>query len=555
MTQQEFFTRYTYKPITDKLGGGAFGTVFKAYDETLGKYIAIKVAEQKQIGDRILSLADEFNALKNIQDHKNIAKYDVFYTFEQPTGIYDFALMQYYPDGNLSQLIKKGNLTKEQKENLALQLLNGINFLHQNQVVHRDLKPSNILIQKHDLTQEYIPKITDFGLSKKANTDKNTHFTNSFAAGTYAYSSPEQLRGETLRFNTDLWAYGAIVYEIFTGKTMFNIVKTGTGSSAMDLNAILNQILNSDINVKIKELPSDWQSVAAACLERDAQKRVKTANELLQILNKEEKTVILPTKQTEETILEQVIPKTSPIKPKPKIPYKYIAIATLLFIVPFAIYFAIRKPSSTPIIKPITIDKIKDTFPENDTTKIVIPTIAVNDWQKDFKEQFQKIRKNEDDPANSISKYNVLLSNIPKNAHIERKQISDRIDKLNEKIKYEKDVAYKVEQKRKEEIEESLAWQNAIEANTITSYQNYLTNYTNGEHAFIANKKLAELKVFNHTEYNKHLQWSKKMVSVGGCEKCKKEPKCREDVLIRLNLALKFDPNGTEAIELIKCLK
>ncbi len=319
MTQQEFFNRFTYSIQTDKLGGGSFGTVYKAYDTYLDKFVAIKVAQHLEINGRIFSLKDEFDALEKVGDHPNVAKYEQLLTYEQPTGIYDFAIMQFYPDGNLSNLIKNNRLSPQQRESMALQLLEGIRFLHQHQVVHRDLKPSNILIHNRTLRaeMEYIPKITDFGLSKKANTDKNTHFTNSFAAGTYAYSSPEQLKGETLRFNTDLWAYGAIVYEIFTGKTLFHIERKNTGSSAMDVREILDNIINSDTTSKVRELPAKWQPVVNACLERNAQTRVKTAAELLDILHG--KTVMqppTPSKPQPGTDETQFTPTPSPI-PQP----------------------------------------------------------------------------------------------------------------------------------------------------------------------------------------------------------------------------------------------
>lgn len=447
MTQQEFFSRYTYKPSTDKLGGGAFGTVFKAYDETLGKYIAIKVAEQKHIGDRILSLADEFNALKNIQDHKNIAKYDVFYTFEQPTGVYDFALMQYYPDGNLSQLIKKGNLTTAQKENLALQLLNGISFLHQNNVVHRDLKPSNILIQKHELTQEYIPKITDFGLSKKANTDKGTQFTNSFAAGTYAYSSPEQLKGEILRFNTDLWAYGAIVYEIFTGKTMFNIQQK-TGSSALDIKDILDNILNNDITQKIAELPTKWQQIVTACLERNAQKRVKTADEILEILNSnktnsEDETIIEPqekTKPAESTIDKTQFETTRRVTSSTAVPSSmerigvrktalYIGIAILAIgILTFAFWPKANNTNQTQ-----TSIATSDSLPKTDTTTIATPAITETDWEKDFDTKFTALQATEKQNTTevNIKNYKELLTSLPSEAKNEKQKLVNIIESLS----------------------------------------------------------------------------------------------------------------------------
>jgi serine/threonine protein kinase len=388
MTQQEFFSRYNYKPSTDKLGGGAFGKVYKAYDTILDKYIAIKVAEQIEVSGKIFSLLDEFKALDSLPDHVNIAKYEQLFTFESPQGMFDYALMQYYADGNLSQLINEQKLTEEQKENLALQLLNGIDFLHQNKVVHRDLKPSNILIHNRVLNgnKVYIPKITDFGLSKKANTDKNTHFTNSFAVGTYAYSSPEQLRGEILRFNTDLWAYGAIVYELFTGKTMFNIERKKTGSSALDIKAILDLIINSDITPKIKELPAKWQNVVAACLVRDASQRIKTAQDLYAILNgtssftapietpKTEKTGVPSEKipfidQDKTEIFEEKQKKEEKQQPKPAteptIPKKKYKIPILIgigivsvFILGFLLWQSKTKETPKPTLKPFEYNNL-----------------------------------------------------------------------------------------------------------------------------------------------------------------------------------------------------
>ena len=391
MTQQEFFTRYSYKPSTDKLGGGSFGKVYKAYYTTLDKYVAIKVAEQLETAGKTFSLLDEFKALESLPDHVNIAKYEQLYTFESPQGVFDYAIMQYYADGNLSQLIQSQKLNAEQKENLALQLLNGIGFLHQHKVVHRDMKPSNILIHNRILgdNKEFIPKITDFGLSKKANTDKGTKFTNSFAAGTYAYSSPEQLKGEELRFNTDLWAYGAIVYEIFTGKTMFNIEQK-TGSSALDVREILDNILKSDISTKIAELPPKWQPAITACLGRGTQKRVKTAQEILDILNGN--TIILPPEKPDPPKGNEENDNNSGKKKS----YKY-----LLWLIPLVIAFASvllyfslnNKPAeavetndktdsvSTTIIDYVMVDTSKSTpikIDENQTTKTKTKKNKVN---------------------------------------------------------------------------------------------------------------------------------------------------------------------------------
>ena len=164
MTQQEFFNRYHYKTSTDKLGGGSFGKVYKAYDTVLDKYIAIKVAEQIEVQGKTFSLVDEFKALENLPDHINVAKYEHVYTFESPQGVYDYALMQYYENGNLQDYVRNSKITDVQKHEILLQILNALKFLHENGIVHRDLNPRNILIvQSGD--GDCVPKLFDFGIS------------------------------------------------------------------------------------------------------------------------------------------------------------------------------------------------------------------------------------------------------------------------------------------------------------------------------------------------------------------------------------------------------
>lgn len=281
MNQEEFFKRYTYSPSRDRIGGGGFGTVYKAYDEVLHREVAIKVSEVKTTADgkKTFSLKDEFEALDHVPKHPNIANYEEFYSFEMPNGIFDYAVMQYYPDGNLSNAIKQ-NLTEEQKEDVAIQLLEGIDFLHKHKVVHRDLKPGNILIVKHG--GRIIPLITDFGLSKAAGVVDGSVFSNSFAAGTPRYSSPEQLQGRPLRLNTDLWSYGAILYELFTGEQLFSAGSSAANTAQAD-HEIYSKIVNGDVQ-SLAKMPEKWRKVAERCLVVDAGKRAKDAMELMRII-------------------------------------------------------------------------------------------------------------------------------------------------------------------------------------------------------------------------------------------------------------------------------
>lgn len=285
MTQAEFFKRYTYSPSRDRIGGGGFGTVYKAYDNVLHRDVAIKVSEVKTTADgkKTFSLKDEFEALSHVPKHPNIANYEEFYSYEMPNGIFDYAVMQYYPDGNLNNAIKQG-LTVEQKEDIATQLLEGIDFLHKHKVVHRDLKPSNILIVRHG--GKVIPLITDFGLSKAAGVADGSVFSNSFGAGTPKYSSPEQLQGNTLRFNTDLWSYGAILYELFTGEQLFTAGSGAANTAQADMQ-IYNKIVNGNVQ-SLGKMPEKWRKVAERCLVVDATKRAKDATELLGLIRSDD---------------------------------------------------------------------------------------------------------------------------------------------------------------------------------------------------------------------------------------------------------------------------
>ncbi len=285
MTQQEFFSRYSYSPSRDRIGGGGFGTVYKAKDNVLHREVAIKVSEVKTTADgkKTFSLKDEFEALNHVPKHPNIANYEAFYSYESPQGLFDYAVMQYYPDGNLGNAIRQG-LTAEQKEDIATQLLEGIAFLHQHKVVHRDLKPGNILIVRDG--NRVIPLITDFGLSKAAGVVDGSVFSNSFGAGTPRYSSPEQLQGNPLRFNTDLWSYGAILYELFTGEQLFSAGSGAANTAQADME-IYNKIVNGNVQ-SLGKMPETWRKVTERCLVVDATKRAKDAGELFAIIKGDE---------------------------------------------------------------------------------------------------------------------------------------------------------------------------------------------------------------------------------------------------------------------------
>src|SRR5690606_22316719 len=124
----------------------------------------------------------------------------------------------------------------------VLGILNGIAHLHHSNILHRDLKPSNILIEI-DRSDNYVPKITDFGLSKLLGNEDASLISNSFAGGTLDYSSPEQLHGYKLKYNSDLWSFGVIAYDVLTGEKPFSI-SDFSGSPDLKRKLILQNIIS-----------------------------------------------------------------------------------------------------------------------------------------------------------------------------------------------------------------------------------------------------------------------------------------------------------------------
>jgi uncharacterized protein (TIGR02145 family) len=282
MTQEEFHKRYQYSPTKDCLGEGGFAKVFKAYDTHLNKWVAIKMAEVKS-GLEHVRLNHEVEIVNKLPTHPNIARYEECYTFSSFTGEYDFAVLQYYESGNLQQLLETKQLPEQQKDSILLQILAGIEFLHNQGIIHRDLKPQNILIVNRN--GEYIPKITDFGISKKLDTNKSSVFTNSLVGvGTLAYASPEHLRGQTIKKNTDLWSFGVIVCWIFTGKLPFTSGNQAVTSEAGRIE-LFKQISGGDVFALIQQLPSVWSELVKQCIVVDNEKRINNASNCLNIIS------------------------------------------------------------------------------------------------------------------------------------------------------------------------------------------------------------------------------------------------------------------------------
>ena len=280
MTQQEFYKRYSYNPNTDFLGGGGFGKVFRAWDNIEDCEVALKI-QPVDPSRPTLRLTKEVEAAQKLHP-PNVARYKCCYTIAETGGDTDIAVMSYYKDGSLDKLLKARTLTFEQSVDILMQTLDAIAYLHRNDVIHRDLKPQNILILHHN--GRYIPKITDFGISKQLNGEDSSAVTNSLLGGTRYYASPEQLQATTIRKNTDLWSFGVIAYQMLTGSLPFNC---GTFSpSGEDGRVELYRQMQAGILPDgIKGIAEPWQTLIRQCLVVDNNARIAHAEDCIKIIS------------------------------------------------------------------------------------------------------------------------------------------------------------------------------------------------------------------------------------------------------------------------------
>src|SRR3989442_647199 len=188
--------------IVEKIGEGGMGVVYRARDEQLDRDVALKVLPPGTLAKL---------------NHPNI---ETVYEFGSQDGV-DFLVMELIPGCTLTERLRLGSLPEKEVLRLSGQLAEGLVAAHEQGVVHRDLKPSNLLI-----TPAGRLKILDFGLAKLFGPAFDEDLTQTLTetqsvSGTLPYMSPEQLRGEPADARSDLYATGAVLYEMVTGQRPF----------------------------------------------------------------------------------------------------------------------------------------------------------------------------------------------------------------------------------------------------------------------------------------------------------------------------------------------
>ena len=283
---QDFKRRYPIRPNDEGalLGSGSYGRVIKVEDQVETEWVAIKISEFK--GNDPKSLKAEVELAQRVPRQTNIARYDACYRLETDTSVSDFAIMKYYPDGNLADLLRREALTPTQIYDVTQGILLGLQHLHRQRIVHRDFKPANILISR-DNAGRFIPKIADFGLSKLVSDDEldSSDFDLSDGRGTPSYKAPEQIEGSRVSFNLDLWAFGVILYEIMTGEKPFRADLRNSSEQSVR-REIEKKIILVELPARLNQIAEPYASMIRRCLVRDIHERTRKAQELLDLLDR-----------------------------------------------------------------------------------------------------------------------------------------------------------------------------------------------------------------------------------------------------------------------------
>lgn len=327
ITYSAFESRYKNRQY---IGSGGFAKVYKVFDHANNHYVALKIADVKPEWDKF-TLKNEVELVNKLPRHRNIARYDACYRFNTGslTGEMDFAILRFYEYGNLEQFLKKEKITLEDKRIIIKGVLEGIAFLHRNNVIHRDLKAQNILLHREDGV--WTPKITDFGLSREVL--EHGDITNSAIGLSYSYAAPEQIQNKKILKNVDLWAAGVIIYRVIADELPFKGREGGDSRSTQSQLVLSRKIINLELPPELETLPEPYRTMVKRCLVLKPEERVQTAEELIHILEGKEQIsaqpavpVVPPEVEADKTEVmanpvasdQQVPPVVSPPAPNPQ---------------------------------------------------------------------------------------------------------------------------------------------------------------------------------------------------------------------------------------------
>ena len=256
--------------ISEKIGEGGTSRVYRGRDERLGREVAIKVLPPNTLSDE--SARERFRKEAVVLSQLNHANIETIYDFDSQDGT-DFIVTEYIAGEDLDERLVSGPIPEKDIVCWGVQLAEGLAAAHEQNIVHRDLKPSNLRI-----TTDGRLKILDFGIAKPAARLFSEDSTASSSggtrfAGTLPYMAPEQVLGEKLDARTDIWAAGAVLYQMATGHRPFCASGLQVADQILHGTPARPSVLNLAISPEL-------DATILKCLDKDPDKRYQSAKEL-----------------------------------------------------------------------------------------------------------------------------------------------------------------------------------------------------------------------------------------------------------------------------------
>jgi serine/threonine-protein kinase len=266
--------------ITEKIGEGGMAVVYKGYQKSLNRYVAIKVlrAELAQDQEFVTRFRREALAVAELSHPNILHVYDAGFL----NNIY-YIVMAYVEGGSLKDLIGQGPVELNYAISIATQLADALHHAHQRGLIHRDVKPNNIL-----MSRDGRPLLTDFGIAKALHESTGLTRTGT-SIGTPEYMAPEQIQGQKVDGRTDIYALGIVLYEMLIGWVPFTAT-TPVAALYKQVNEPPAPLRQANINVP------DWlDAVVLKALAKSPSDRFQQASDLAEALRQKQAPRKVPT--------------------------------------------------------------------------------------------------------------------------------------------------------------------------------------------------------------------------------------------------------------------